>query len=61
MMLVLKCLAHRVAEDDDDRLLAAKAGLATAEQVLGLLERVVPQRLLTPQVRFYVEAVLDLG
>ena len=31
MVLVLKCLAHRIGEDDDVRLLAAKAGLVSAE------------------------------
>lgn len=62
MVLVLKCLAHRIGEDDDDvRLLSAKAGLRTADDVLSLVEHVVPERLLTPQVRFYVEAVLDPG
>lgn len=62
MVLVLKCLAHRIGEDDDDvRLLAAKAGMESAEEVLDLVERVVPERLLTPQVRFFVEAVLDAG
>lgn len=60
MVLVLKCLAHRIGEDDDDvRLLAAKAGLGSPEEVLDLVERVVPQRLLTPQVRFFVEAVME--
>lgn len=60
MVLVLKCLAHRIGEDDDDvRLLAAKAGMKSAEQVLRLVERVVPERLLTPEVQFFVEAVLD--
>ncbi len=62
MVLVLKCLAHRIGEDDEDvRLLAAQAGLVSAEEVLNLVERVVPERLLTPQVRFFVEAVLDAG
>ncbi len=62
MVLVLKCLAHRIGEDDDDvRLLAANAGLGSADDVLTLVERVVPERLLTPQVRFFVEAVLDPG
>ena len=50
MVLVLKCLAHRIGEDDEDvRLLAAKAGLGSAEEVLNLVDR------------FFVEAVLDAG
>lgn len=62
MVLVLKCLAHRIGEDEDDvRLLAAKAGRESAAAVLELVERVAPERLLTPQVRFFVEAVLDVG
>lgn len=62
MVLVLKCLAHRIGEDDDDvRLLATKAGLSSAGDVLNLVERVAPERLLTPQVRFFVEAVLEAG
>ena len=61
MVLVLKCLAHRVGEDDDDvRLLAAAAGLADADRVLDLVERTVGDRaLLTAQVEFFVRAVLD--
>lgn len=61
MVLVLKCLAHRVGEDDDDvRLLARAAGLGDAEAVLDLVERTVGDRqLLTAQVEFFVRAVLD--
>ncbi|MDN5861666.1 MAG: DUF6036 family nucleotidyltransferase [Pseudonocardia sp.] len=60
MVLVLKCLAHRIGEDDEDvALLAGKAGLRSAPEVLDLVARVAPERLLTPQVRFFVEAVLD--
>jgi hypothetical protein len=60
MVLVLKCLARRVGEDDDDvRLLAHAAGLTDAEQVLDLVERVAGARHLTAQVQFFVEAVLE--
>ena len=60
VVLAMKCLAHRVGEDDDDvRLLAAALGLGTAAEVLDLLEGLVGRRLLTPQLQFYVEAVLD--
>lgn len=34
---------------------------STRDVVLNLVDRVVPERLLTPQVRFFVEAVLDAG
>lgn len=60
MVLVLKALAHRIGEDDDDlRLLADKAGLTNASQVLDLVERMAGSHLLTAQVQFFVEAALD--
>lgn len=59
-VLVMKCLAHRVGEDDEDlRLLAGKLHLDSAVQVLDLVERMVGPRLLTPQVQFFVEAALE--
>jgi hypothetical protein len=62
VVLVMKALAHRVGEDDDDlRLLASKAGLTTATEVLDLVERMVGVRLLTAQVQFFVEAAMDEG
>lgn len=60
VVLVMKALAHRIGEDDDDlRLLASKAGLATAPEVLDLVEQMAGSRLLTPQVQFFVEAAMD--
>jgi len=60
VVLVMKCLAHRVGEDDDDvRLLSRMLGLADAEQVLDLVENTAGSRLLTPQVQFFVTAALD--
>lgn len=60
MVLVLKCLAHRIGEDEDDvRLLCTRAGFGSVTEVLTLLDRMVPGRLLTAQVRFFVEAALD--
>ncbi len=59
-VLVMKCLAHRIGEDDQDvRLLAQRLALTSAAAVLDLVEQVAGQRLLTPQVQFFVEAVLD--
>ncbi|MGI8536897.1 MAG: DUF6036 family nucleotidyltransferase [Mycobacteriales bacterium] len=59
-VLVMKCLAHRVGEDDDDlRLLAGHLRLQGAAEVLDLVARMAGPRLLTPQVQFFVEAVLD--
>lgn len=60
-VLVLKALAHRIGEDDDDlRLLAAMVGM-DASAVLDLVEQTAGDRWLTPQVRFFVEAALDPG
>lgn len=62
VVLVMKCLAHRIGEDEDDvRLLAAEAGLGSAREVLDLVERMAPAHLLSPQVRFFVDAVLEPG
>lgn len=62
MVLVLKALAHRIGEDDDDlRQLAAKAGLTSATEVLDLVERMAGARLLTAQTQFFVEAAMDTG
>ena len=55
MLLVLKVLAHRVGEDEDDvPLLAHAIGLATAEQVLEVAAEVFGDRL-DAVARFYVE------
>ncbi len=60
-VLVLKCLAHRLGEDDEDViLLAAQLGLNTADQVLDLVEQVGHPRLLTPQVELFVRSVMDV-
>ncbi len=59
-VLVLKCLAHRIGEDDDDlELLARRLDLTRADQVLDLVERVADPHLLTPQVELFVRSVLD--
>lgn len=61
-VLVMKALAHRIGEDDDDlRLLAGALGSLTAAQVLDLVEQTAGAHLLTAQVQFFVEAVLDPG
>jgi hypothetical protein len=62
VVLVMKCLAHRIGEDDADvRFLAKKAGLDNAADVLDLVERMAGRQQLTAQVQFFVEAVLDDG
>jgi hypothetical protein len=62
MLLALKVLAARVGEDDDDvALLVSLAGLSSAADVLGLVERIVGPERLTARSRFFVEAVLDEG
>ncbi|MGH3778630.1 MAG: DUF6036 family nucleotidyltransferase [Pseudonocardiaceae bacterium] len=60
-VLVLKCLAHRLGEDDDDVvLLAGQLGLDTADDVLDLVEQVGHPRLLTPQVELFIRSVMDV-
>lgn len=51
MVLVLKCLAHRIGEDDDVRRLADRAGLGSPDQVLDLVVRVAGARYATAQVQ----------
>lgn len=59
-VLVMKALAHRRGDETDVRLLAAQLGL-DAERALDLVERVAGERWLTPQVQFFVQAVLEPG
>ena len=60
LLLALKVQAHRFGEDDDDvRLLAARLGLRTADEVLDLAERVVGRRRLDATAAFFVEAALE--
>lgn len=55
----MKCLAHRIGEDEADvRLLARLAGLDSAAHVLDVVERMAGPALLTPQVQFFVQVVL---
>ncbi|HET9256176.1 MAG TPA: hypothetical protein VFO16_13380 [Pseudonocardiaceae bacterium] len=59
-VLVLKCLAHRLGEDDDDViLLAAQLGLDDTDQVLDLVEQVGHPQLLTPQVKLFARSVME--
>lgn len=59
-VLVLKCLAHRLGEDDEDViLLAGHLGLNNADQVLDLVEQVGHSRLLTPQVELFVRSIME--
>lgn len=60
VVLAMKCLAHRIGEDDEDvLLLAASLSLTTAVEVLDVVAGLVGSRLLTPQVQFFVEALMD--
>jgi Nucleotidyltransferase of unknown function (DUF6036) len=59
-VLVLKCLAHRVGEDEEDvRLLADRLGLRTADEVLDLVVELAGTRPLGPQVELFARAVFD--
>ena len=58
MLLALKCLAHRLGEDDDDiRLLAGHLGLAGAHEVLDLVVGVFGDRV-DVRVELFVREVL---
>ncbi len=58
MLLALKCLAHRLGEDDGDvRLLARHLGLTDPEDVLDLVVRVFGQRV-DLRVQLFVREVL---
>ena len=58
MLLALKCLAHRLGEDDDDvRLLAGHLGLTDADEVVDLVVRVFGDAV-DPRVELFVREVL---
>jgi hypothetical protein len=58
MLLALKCLAHRLGEDDDDvRLLATHLGLTEPEDVLDLVVQVFGERV-DVRVELFVREVL---
>lgn len=58
-LLALKVLAHRVGEDEADlRLLADELGLASADEILAIVERTYGDRL-DPAARFFVEQIFQ--
>jgi predicted nucleotidyltransferase len=57
-MLAMKALAGRPQDEADLRSLAAHLGLTTAEQALAIVKAYVPERLLTPRVRYLLEDLL---
>jgi len=58
MLLALKCLAHRLGEDDGDvRLLARHLSLSDPDEVLGLVVQVVGDRV-DMRVELFVREVL---
>lgn len=59
MLLVLKCLAHRMEDEPDARVLADLAGLRTAEEVLDHVVRIAGESRVTAQTQFFVEQVFD--
>lgn len=61
MLLALKCLAHRLGEDDDDvRLLARHLGLTEADEVIDLVVQVFGDRV-DLRVELFVREVLRAG
>lgn len=58
MLLALKCLAHRLGEDDDDvRLLAGHLGLTDPDEVIELVMQVFGDRV-DPRAELFVREVL---
>ncbi len=58
MLLALKCLAHRLGEDDDDiRLLAGHLGLTDPDEVLDVVGQVFGDRV-DLRVELFVREVL---
>jgi hypothetical protein len=51
----MKALAGRPQDASDVQTLAAHLGLTTAEGALAILKAHVPERLLTPRVRYWLE------
>ncbi len=60
-VLVLKAMAHRTGEDDEDLHLLAHALELDADGVLDLVEATVGPERVTAQTVFFVRAVLDRG
>ena len=54
-MLAMKSLAGRPQDASDVKTLAAHLGLTTAEDALSIVNTHVPERLLTPRVRYWLE------
>lgn len=61
MLLVLKCLAHRMEDEADTRVLADLAGLRTADAVLDHVVRIAGEARVTAQTQFFVEQIFDEG
>jgi hypothetical protein len=61
-LLAMKCAAARTEEDSDDiRTLAARLGLRTASQVLGVVTRFYPVERLPVRTRLLVEELFNDG
>lgn len=60
MLLALKVVAARIGEDDDDvAMLAAMLDLASAAEVLDLVNAVAGASRLSPRSQFFVEEIMD--
>jgi hypothetical protein len=55
----MKALAGRPADISDLQTLSAELGLTSAADGLAIVERYVPERLLTPRVQYLVEDLFE--
>lgn len=58
-MLALKVYAGRNEDQVDTRILIRHLGIQSVDEVLNLVERYIPKRLLTPKHRYFAEACME--
>jgi predicted nucleotidyltransferase len=58
-MLAMKALAGRPQDADDIRSIAEHLGITTAQDALEVVTSHVPERLLTPRVRYLLEDIFE--
>lgn len=58
-LLVMKAMAGRPEDVSDTQALIAYLELKTVDEVLALVERYVPARIISPHVRYFLEDVME--
>lgn len=56
-LLAMKAVAGRPQDNDDLKALLNFLGITSPEVALNIIERYIPERLLTPHVRYFIEAL----